>query len=190
MKIIKYNEYVEYLKENLNDTPEAYISSLLQKLKKKIESFFSSGEESDVEDISQVTNKERKQEGGMSFRDMNVNLDSCEISKYSKVYDNLKVIFSDEEFRYDLIITINLEDAIPKSNDKDFSINDIESCQIKFKKYNIDGFTLEGEITKTVKINDINEELLIELKIELDELFDVSPNSELEIETEEKKEEE
>ena len=90
----------------MNDTPETYISSLLQKLKKKIESFFSPAGESEIEDISQIDNKERKSKGGMSFKDLNVNLDSCEISKYSKIYDNLKVIFSDEEARYDLVIII------------------------------------------------------------------------------------
>lgn len=185
MRIAKYNEYIKYLKENLNDTPETYISSLLNKLKKKIESFFTPVEEAEVEPISQIDNRERKTKGGMSFKDMNVNLDSCEISKYSKIYDNLKVIFSDEEFRYDLIITINLKDALPK-NDEDFSIDDIENCSVKFKKYNAETFDLEGELTKTVKVKDINEELLIDLKLELDDLYSDKESEEtLEIETEE-----
>jgi hypothetical protein len=41
-----------------------------------------------------------------------------------------------------------------------------------------------GEITKTVKIKDINEELLINLKLELDEEFGDSGEETLEIETE------
>jgi hypothetical protein len=183
MKIAKYEQYVKYLKENLNDTPETYISSLLQKLKKKIESFFSDNNESDVEPMSQFNNRDRRSKGAMSFRDMNVNLDSCEISKYSKIYDNLKVIFSDEECRYDLIITIQLKDAIPKDNNKDFSINDIEDCSVKFKKYDAQSFDLLGELSKTIKIKDISEELLIDLKIELDELYDVESEEEFEIET-------
>lgn len=190
MKIAKYNQFIQYLKENMNDTPETYISSLLQKLKKKIESFFSPAGESEIEDISQIDNKERKSKGGMSFKDLNVNLDSCEISKYSKIYDNLKVIFSDEEARYDLVIVIQLKDAVPKNNDADFSINDIENCSIKFKKYNIETFELEGQLMKTVKVKDINEELLIDLKIELDELYDTESEEGLEIETEEASEEE
>jgi hypothetical protein len=185
MKIAKYNEYVKYLKENLNDTPETYISSLLQKLKKKIESFFVSSKDDDVEKMSQIDNKERKEKGGMSFKDLNVNLDSCEISKYSKIQDNLKVIFSDEGCRYDLVIVIELKDAIPKNNDDDFSINDIENCSIKFKKYNSETFDLEGQLMKTVKIKDIDEELLIDLKIELDDLYDTESEEGLEIETEE-----
>jgi hypothetical protein len=189
MKIAKYNEYVKYLKENLNDTPETYISSLLQKLKKKIESFFVSSKDDDVEKMSQIDNKERKEKGGMSFKDLNVNLDSCEISKYSKIQDNLKVIFSDEGCRYDLVIVIELKDAIPKNNDDDFSINDIENCSIKFKKYNSETFDLEGQLMKTVKIKDIDEELLIDLKIELDDLYDTESEEGLEIETEDEPEE-
>ena len=186
MKIAKFDQYVKYLKENSNDTPETYISSLLHKLKRKIESFFASAEEAEeVEPMAQVQNRERKSEGGMSFKDMNVNLDSCEISKYSKVYDNLKVIFSDEEFRYDLVITINLKDALPKDAEADFSINDIENCSIKFKKYDADNFDLIGELTKTIKIKEINEELLIDLKIELDDLYGDESEESLEIETEE-----
>jgi hypothetical protein len=183
--IAKYNQFIQYLKENINDTPETYIYSLLQKLKKKIESFFIPTDESEIEYISQIDNKERKSKGGISFKDLNVNLDSCEISKYSKIHDNLKVIFSDENSRYDLVIIIELKDAIPKSNDSDFSINDIEKCSIKFKKYNIETFELEGQLTKTIKVKDINEELLIDLKIELDELYGTKSEVDLEIETEE-----
>lgn len=189
MKIAKYNEYIQYLKENINDTPETYISSLLTKLKRKIDGFFVETEEGEVEPMAKIGNKERKEKGGMSFKDLKLNLESSEISKYSKVYDNLKVIFSDEQSRYDLIIVIDLKDALPKDAEKDFSINDIENCSIKFKKYDAETGELFGQIMKTVKVEDINEELLIDLKIELDDTFGSGDTEKLEIETEEKPEE-
>jgi hypothetical protein len=190
MRIAKYNEYVQYIKENINDTPETYISSLLTKLKRKIDGFFVETEEGDVEQMSQVGNRERKEKGGMSFKDLKLNLESSEISKYSKVYDNLKIIFSDVDARYDLIITIDLKEALPKDAEKDFSIDDIENCSIKFKKYDAETGELFGQIMKTVKVKDINEELLIDLKIELDDTFGNSDDEKLEIETEEEESEE
>jgi hypothetical protein len=58
---------------------------------------------------------------------------------------------------------------VPTDQTKDFSDKDIENCQVKFKKYSLDNFNLEGQMNKTVKIADINEETMISLKIELDE---------------------
>jgi hypothetical protein len=66
---------------------------------------------------------------------------------------------------------------------ENFSDKDIKNCIIKFKKYDIEHFELIGQIgPKKTKIEDINEELLVDLKIELDEEFGES-DEEFEIET-------
>jgi hypothetical protein len=44
-----------------------------------------------------------------------------------------------------------------------------KKCQIKFKKYDLDDFKLLGQLVKTAKLDDINEEYLVNLKIELDD---------------------
>jgi hypothetical protein len=55
-------------------------------------------------------------------------------------------------------------------------------CYIKFKKYDLDTFEVIGQITKNVKIKDIDEEFLVDLKIEMDDQF--GEEEEFEIETE------
>ena len=119
----------------------------------------------------------------MSFVDLGIQLQSIELSKYSKIYDNIKMKFSDEKYLYDIMFTIDLKDAVPKDTDKDFSDNDIKNCFIKFKKYDAETFDLIGQITKTVKIKEIDENKLIDLKIELDDDYG-DEGEEFEIETE------
>jgi len=177
-------KFSDFIVENLHDTPEQYVYSALTKIKTKLEKMFAY-EKVENGEIKRFGEKDlNKEKGEMSFKDLGVELQSLEISKYSKQYDNVKLIFTDEKARYDVIVTIDLKDAVPQDKDKDFSDTDIEKCFFKFKKYDLDNFNLIGEITKTVKIKDINEELLINLKLELDEQFGESDEETLEIETE------
>ena len=188
MKIIKYTDFIN--EDNFQDTPEEYVSVALTKLKRKIESSFEESEEPKDEKgvmtmskaIKKGKEKEEK-EGKMSFKELNVQLESCELSKYSAQFDSVKVIFSDPEFRYDLFITIPLEEAINKDKTKDFSESEIKKCSYKFKKYDLDNFELIGQIgPKTVEIDKINEDFLVSLKIELDDEFG-DETEELEFET-------
>ena len=192
MKIYKYSEFIK--EDNFQDPPEEHVNSALIKIKKKIESFF---EEPKVESenpeekpkgqtMGQAKQKgveRKKDESKMSFKDLNVHLDSSELSKYSAQFDSVKVIFSDEKFRYDLFITIPLEEALNKDKTKDFSDKEIKKCSYKFKKYDQDGFELVGQLgPKTIEIEKIDEEFLVSLKIELDDEYDVDPEK-LEFET-------
>jgi len=204
MKVIKF---FDFIKEELNDTPEQYVSLALMKLKKKIDKIFEPEEEEEnfdepqrsifTDDLEKKPNrkgkdlKRAKEEGNekenkeknISFKDLGVRLESSEISKYSKLYDFLTVKFSDDESTYTLIIIVDMKQAIPKDATKDFSPDDIEKCFIKFKKYDLDTFDIVGEITKNIDIKKISEDFLVELKIEIDEEF--GGEKELEIETEE-----
>lgn len=179
--IIKFSDF---LFENIHDTPEQYIYSALTKIKSKLEKMFSYDKAEDGEIKKFGDGKLKKSNNDMTFKDLGIEMQSLELSKYSKQYDNVKLIFTDEKSRYDVIIMINLKDAVPQDEDKDFSDNDIEKCFIKFKKYNLDNYNLIGEISKNIKIKDINEELLINLKLELDEEFGDTDEETLEIETE------
>jgi hypothetical protein len=133
--------------------------------------------------------KSAKEEGigkekSVTFKDLGVRLESSEISKYSKQYDNLTVKFSDDDATYNLFIMIELKEAIPTDPEKDFSDDDIKKCYVKFKKYDLDSFDVLGQLTKNVNPKDIDEEFIINLKIELDEQFGEEGNDELSIETE------
>ena len=194
MKIVKYSEFIN---EELNDTPEQYISIALMQLKKKVDSMFEEAEissdtikpeeESKSKKIKTVAqakaeSKEKSKEK-MTFKDLGVRLESSEISKYSKIYDSLTVKFSDDESTYTLIFMIDIKEGLPKDPNKDFNFDDVAKCYIKFKKYDIDTFDIVGQITKNQEIKKIDEDFLIDLKIELDEKFG-GKEEELEIETE------
>jgi hypothetical protein len=194
MKIIKF---VEFIKEDISDTPEEYIKMELVKLKRKIDSLFDERpEETEMEESPEEESpdrvlkmgdalkkgeekKEREESGKISFSDLGLNLESSEISKYSSLYDNLVVKFSDSEFMYNLYITIPIGEAVPK-NDKGVTPEDIKMCYIKFKKYDLKNFDLIGQITRNVEIKKVDEEYLVQLKIELDDEFDQGEKIEIE----------
>jgi hypothetical protein len=186
----KVFRFYEYLRENINDVPEQYVENVLRKLKTKFEKMFSTDkvEDGQIKRFGQVQDEEEKKDK-VSLADFNLELQSCEFSKYSKLFDNLRVKFSDEKYLYDLLITIDLKDAVPQDATKDFSDDDIKTCQIMFKKYDIDTFELLGKIVKNIDIKDIDEDQLVELKLDIDKEYG-EDEEEFEIETEEETTEE
>ena len=185
---MKIRKFVEFINEELNDTPETYIETALKQLQKKIGKMFEDQveqEEGQKEEGNSSVNKAKSKgkEKKMSFKDLGVQLESSEISKYSKLYDSLTIKFSDANATYNMLLLIDLKDGMPKDPAKDFSFEDIENCFIKFKKYDLDTFEVVGQMTKNAKIKDIDENFLVDLKIELDEKFG-DDDEKLEIETE------
>ena len=187
---MKVRKFIEFIKEELQDTPETYIATLLQKLKVNIDKMFEdqmpdedNSDENKEKSIKQAKD-DSKNKDKMSFKDLGIRLESSEISKYSKMYDSLTVTFTDDQNMYTLILMIDIKEGIPKDPNKDFSIDDIEKCYIKFKKYDIDKFDIIGQISKNVEVKKIDEEFIIDLKIELDEMFGDEDEDEFKIETE------
>ena len=168
MKVFKYSEYI---KEELQDTPESYIETALAQLKKKLDKLFDDDIDKDTNKVLSPKELEKVDSKKMSFKDLGIRLESSELSKYSKLYDSLTIKFSDDNNTYALIIMIDIKEAIPEDKEKDFDIDDIEKAYIKFKKYDLDTFEILGQLSKNVKLKDINEEFLIDLKIELDDKF-------------------
>jgi hypothetical protein len=172
MKIIKFTEFI---KEEFQDTPESYVEMALKVLKRKIDKMFEFQEDENQEEEREqdIKSVNRKEKNKMSFQDLGVRLESSEVSKYSKTNDSLTVKFSDDSHTYTLIIMIDLKEAIPKDPQKDFDIDQIEKCYIKFKKYDLDTFEVIGQITKNAEIKKIDEDFIINLKLELDEKFHI-----------------
>lgn len=179
MKIIKFAQYIT---ENVvNDSPEDIIKQVLMSVKRKVEKMFDSGENKDeIITYGENVDKERKAKGGMGLSELGLNLESSELTRYSKLNDSVKFIFSDEDHRYDLIVIVDLKSAIPEEEDQLMNMDDIDECTIKFKKYTDN--ELIGQFNKTVKVKDIDEELLIDLKIELDEMAGDDTDSEDDLE--------
>ena len=187
---MRVRKYLEFIKEEFNETPESYISTALTQIKQKIDKMFDFQEGDidsppDAEQDPTKIKKLSKDSDKMSFEDLGVKLESSEISKYSKLYDSLTVKFTDDNNTYTLIIMIDIKEAIPtdQEKEKNFDSDDIKECYIKFKKYSLDNLTeIVGQINKNIDIKNIDEEFLIDLKIELDEKF--GEEDEFEIETE------
>lgn len=179
MNIIKFDDFIK-INENVNDTPEEYVKLALMKIKNKLEKMFSGQVKADeVETMSDMKSREE----GESFADLGLELQSSELSRYSKTMDSVKIKYTDEKYLYDLTISIPLEEAVGET-EGDFTLNDIKSCNIKFKKYDSDEFNLIGELNKNVDIKEIDEDFLIALKIEIDDEFGSDEEEEFEIETE------
>lgn len=181
--IKKFSQY----NENFQDTPEEYIKTALMKIKNKIDGFFEKEPERDPNEVISMSQaieqgkKKSKKDKNMSLPDMGLSIESSELSKYSALYDNVTFKFSDPEFWYNLYITIPLN-YIEMDKESDFSDTDIEECSIKFKKYNYENNIIGQLGPRKVKIEDIDETFLVDLKIELDEDFP-SEEEEFEIET-------
>ena len=186
---MKIRKFIEFIKEELNDTPESYIEIALKHIKKKIDKMFEDQidleEEKEKDGNSSIMKAKAnaKDKSKITFRDLGIQLESSEISTYSKICDSLTVKFSDARFAYDMTVLIELKEGMPKDPTKDFSYKDVENCFIKFKKYDKETLELFDTLTKNTKIKDIDEEFLIELKIELDEESG-DEDEKLEIETE------
>jgi len=173
-----------------NDTPESYIKNKLKIIQKKIDNMFSKEVESSsvVSDVnsSDLKSKIRKKDSeSMSFEDLGMSLESSELSKMTKTHQTLTIKFADNINYYSLLIKIDLKQVVENDLDdgEGMSTGMIKKCFVKFKKYKIDGFDLLGELSKNIKINDLSEDFLINLKIELDDEFgDDSDGDDFEIE--------
>lgn len=160
MKVNKILKYIEFLKEEKVDTPETYIKGKLMQLDSAIVELFE-GESSEEEEEEQpetiskgkAKDNSKRKKKRLSMVDMGVRLDSHEISTYSPTDYTLTVKYTDEEGTYDLLISINIADGIPKDPKANFSSDDIKNLYIKFKKYTIDDIDLIGQETHSVTVD-------------------------------------
>jgi len=183
MIIKKYLQYIKEDKEEdgedvgytSSDTPESYIKSKLSIIKTDIEGMFGDEPKDTGESSADDPDLERKikdSDETITFEDLGLKLESSEMSYLTKTHQNLTVKFSDEIYYYTIIFRIDLKQVTDKEDtEKELDLNDIKKCFVKFKKYKIEGFELIGEITDNVEIDEINEDYLLNLKLELDEKF-------------------
>lgn len=179
MKIKRFNQYTDKVNE-MHDTPESYIATALNKLKRKIDKMFEyTDSKKQGGKILSAEGLEKKNPKNITFKDLGMVLDSSEVSKYSKLYDSFTIKFRDANNAYTLIIMIGIEEAMPESDEEEFSSDKIEKAYIKFKKYDSEGMELIGQIDKNVEIDNIDESFLIDLKIELDDEYDETDDFEI-----------
>ncbi len=185
MKIIKYTDFIL----ETTDTVENYSNSLLGVLKKRIDKMFeyqAEPEQGTEEDrnVKKVNIISKKEQSKPTFKEFGVRLDSSEISKKNS---NLTVKFSDDENTYSIFIKIDTSEVandiaeVTSEDGKDFNIDNIKKCHITLKKYDINTFEVVGQLDKNAEVKGLDEEYLINLKIELDDMF--GDDEDFEIET-------
>jgi hypothetical protein len=180
-------KYTDFILEEL-DTAETYSNALLTKIKSNIQKMFDFESESVEGEESEMTVKKAKilsrdKKNAPTFKEFGVSMDSLELSTNPSNLLTLK--FSDDSSTYTLYIKEEISSITKDMADVeggDFSIRDIESVKIKFKKSNKDTFEVIGQLDKNVKVKKIDEGFLIGLKMELDEMFG-SDDESFEIET-------
>lgn len=167
MKITKFQDYI---RENMNDTPEKYIEQALRDILDRIKKMFPEEEQEESEDevisFAQARQKGLEKEEKnkkITFADFGANLIDEDISRDACT---LTVTIEEAESWYKIYFMIDMKTAVP-TPDKDFSYKDIKNCRVKFVKYD-NGDKIVREISNTVPIEEIDEEKLIELKIEVD----------------------
>lgn len=167
MKIVKFQDY---LKENMNDTPEKYVEQALRDILDRITKMFPENETEESEDeiisfaqARQKGEEKDKKSKKIAFADYGTVLRDADISRDAAT---LTVTLDENDNWYKIYFMIDLKAAVP-TPDKDFSYKDIKDCRVKFVKYD-NGDKIVREISKTVPIEEIDEDKLIELKIEAD----------------------
>jgi hypothetical protein len=188
----KFGEFAHSLNEDnrssFSDSPESYIESVLLKIKQKIEKFFKPSEEVTNRRVVKIGDKDfeekvKKSDNKLNFADMGLELQSSEYDKSTPLYHSIDIKFTDSQFLYDLYLMIKLEEAIPVDKTKDVQESDITECFIKFKKYDIKMLEVVNKLSKNIKISDIDEDFIVNLKLELDK-SDEESSGEFKIETE------
>ena len=169
-----------------NDNPESYLKNAMRKLQKKIEALFDDEEgENDVAefgdpgavigpegivDRSKREEKPKKNKESMTLKDMGAKLESSDIAKSSKTHKSLVVKFTDDEHYYSLYVKVSLKEVLDLIEaGEELNDESVQKAYVKMKKIAIDGFEEVGSLNRNVMMADIDENFIIELKLELDE---------------------
>lgn len=163
-------------KEVYNETPEYYIEEALKTLERKLSQLFVD---------SEVSDDKTKKVDPSTYAAQKLVLDQTHITGLP-LAKTLIMDYSDTEnnFKYKLMVTINLDEAIPSKKDVDMNTEMIKNCGVKFKKYKNETEYI-GELDRNkVDINTINQDYLDGLNIELDKKYSVDNNLEIEYEDE------
>lgn len=157
MAIIRFKDFMINESED-NNSPNENVRLALLKVKKRIESYFL-----DTTPVSE--------EGAPNFNEMGLALECCELDTRTALFDHLIVKFSDEVYSYNLNISVNIKEGVKETEAQ-------LMADVKFKKYLISTTEMVGQISKESELDQINDEFIMDIKVELDDQFKDSDNDE------------
>lgn len=129
-------KYQEFINERYEESPDYRIKSFFIELEKNIRDWFQTG----------------------SLKDSI--LGEIKRSLADAIDKNLIFEFNDEEFFYQVIIIISLQEVEEEL---------LDECYIKVKKYDMADMTLLRSLADDVKVSDLNEDKILELISKLEE---------------------
>lgn len=186
MRIIKYTEFI------LETAPiESYANDLLAQLKVKIQRMFDYQNKAEADDDMTIKKAKlsSKNKNKPTFEEYGLKVESLELSSKN---NSLTLKFSDDECSYTLYLSVEASEVAndiadnngdtPEDAD-DFKTEDIKKVRISFKKYSNDNVAeILGQIPeRNVDPKEIDEEFIINLKLDVDEKY--GDSEEFEIET-------
>ena len=166
VSIRKFNDFV--INEN-NENAVLMMDDKLNMLESKLKKIFDDKDKVSEEGVEKSEEGEKIKKFGEentseekpseTFRSLN--LESLEKSKFSKTSKSIKLIYSDEEFRYDVVFRLDLKDvATPEG--QELNQEGLDNCYVTFKRYKDD--ELSGQIIdEKVSIDDINTDFFDEM---------------------------
>lgn len=165
VSIKKFNQF--FINESIE--PETILKQKLDQIELKLNKLFDveSRKSEEVKKFSETEESEVKPSDAFN----RLEKQSLERSQFSKTYKNVKLILSDESFRYDLTFSIDLEKAASAEGTQ-VEPETIEDCQVELKRYSLDDDSkMMGQIEKDIKIDDIDESMFEDLLAEMEEQY-------------------
>lgn len=152
------------------EDPSYYINQAIEKVKRKILSFFEKPEPNEKGRVNNDTSSYYSQ--GVEV--MDVKKTDLPMSK------TLIVKYNDSEYMYHLMVTIDLSQGIPKEDDEVASTDMIEYCGVKFKKYDSSNKLLGQLDRQEIRLDNIDQDFIDTLNAELDDKYSIDNDFEIE----------
>lgn len=167
-----------------NDAPEVYIVNALKKIQRKLEKLFDNDKENVERDISDIDSSigpdgitdrskvdKKDKDTDKTLSEMGASLEASDIIRSSSTHKSLVMKFSQVNFYYSLYIQINLKQVLElMDKGEELSDESIQRCYIKMKKINMDSYEEVGSINRNVYIAEVDESLIVDMKLELDSI--------------------
>jgi hypothetical protein len=164
-------EEEEPVEKVFNEDPSYYTEEALKKVERKLTALFEVEEEPDE---NGRTDKDQSSYQNQGVELMDVKTTGMPMNK------TLIMKYHDNDFSYQLLVTVGIQQGIPEKEDVEMDHDMIEFAGVKFKKYDVDN-NLLGELDrKKVKLDSIDQDFLDSLNGEMDSKYSIDDNFEIE----------
>tara|TARA_R110000772_G_scaffold5341_4_gene19177 strand:+ start:2035 stop:2817 length:783 start_codon:yes stop_codon:yes gene_type:complete len=163
-------EEEEDVEKVFNEDPSYYMEEALRKVERRLLSLF----EEPVADENGKTDADPSSYHSQGVELMDIKTTGLPMNK------TLIMKYHDNDFSYQLMITVDIKQGVPEKEDVEMDHTMIESCGVKFKKYDVENNLLGQLDRKKVPLDTIDQDFIDSLNGELDGKYSVDDNFEIE----------